>query len=117
MIKGVGIDTIEIDRIKAAVKRHGDRFLNRIYTPREIEYCRKRKELRFPELAARFAAKEAYMKALGTGMNGTPFNSVEVVNDPRGKPLIALKKKIKPDIHLSLTHSRNYASAVVVIEA
>ena len=64
MILGIGIDIIEIERIKAAVERHGDNFLRKVYTPQEIEYCRKRKELKYPELAARFAAKEAYMKDL-----------------------------------------------------
>jgi holo-[acyl-carrier protein] synthase len=116
MIKGIGVDVIEIDRIKEAVKRHGDNFLNKIFTERELSYCRNRKKLKYPELAVRFAAKEAYSKAIGTGMRGIRWKEIEVVNNNRGKPHIALSGKISADVHLSLSHSSNYAVASLVIE-
>jgi holo-[acyl-carrier protein] synthase len=116
MIKGLGVDIIEIDRVRSAVDRYGDRFLRKILTPREIKYCRNRKSFRFPEMAARFAAKEAYSKAIGTGITGIRWQEIEVVNNERGKPHIAVKGKIKKKVHVSLSHSLNYAVASVVIE-
>jgi holo-[acyl-carrier protein] synthase len=116
MIKGHGIDLIEIDRIKTAVKQYGDKFLTRIYTPKEIEYCQRRKTYRFPELAARFAAKEAYAKALGTGMRGIHWKQIEVVNDKKGKPMVAIGGKIMENVQISLTHTDNVATASVIIE-
>ena len=80
----VGIDIIEIARIKACLDRHGDRFLERVYTRSELAYCRGR----VPELAARFAAKEAISKALGTGLMGISWREMEVLADMRGKPLV-----------------------------
>ena len=79
-----GIDIIELDRIADVVARHGERFLNRVYTPDEIAHCRGR----IPELAARFAAKEAVMKALGTGVRGVGWRDIEVLPNRRGKPLV-----------------------------
>jgi len=116
MIKGVGIDIIEIDRIKKAVKSSGEKFLNKIFTTRELAYCKNRKKLKFPELAVRFAAKEAYSKALGTGMKGIRWNQIEVVNNSEGKPQISCSGKIFPNVHVSLSHSENYAVASVIIE-
>ena len=116
MIKGLGIDIIEIDRIKAAHKKHGDKFLNKIFTEREIKYCTNHKAFKFPELAARFAAKEAYSKAIGTGLAGIKFKEIEILNNKNGKPHIAVSGKIMKNIHVSLTHSLNYAAASVVIE-
>ena len=115
-MKGIGVDIIEIDRIKAAVGEHGDRFLKRIFTDRELIYCRRRKKLRFPELAVRFAAKEAYSKAIGTGLRGIHWREIEVVNNSNGKPHIALKGKIAKKTHVSLSHSENYAVASVFLE-
>jgi len=116
MIKGIGIDIIEIDRIKDAISTHGDKFLSRIFTAKEISYCSIRKKLKFPELAVRFAAKEAYSKAIGTGIKGIRFKEIEVVNNKNGKPHIALSGKVDSKVHLSLSHSENYAVASVVIE-
>jgi len=116
MIKGIGTDIIEIERIKQAVNEHGTKFLNRIFTKRELAYCEKRGKLRFPELSVRFAAKEAYSKALGTGMKGIKWNEIEVLNNDLGKPHIALKGKIMRNIHVSLSHSANSANAIVIIE-
>lgn len=115
-----GVDIIEIDRIRDVVARHGDRFLNRIYTPDELRVCRGR----IPELAARFAAKEAVMKALGTGVRGVGWRDIEVLPNRRGKPLVFLYgrgadrgKRIElRGLEISLTHSRDYAIAMVVAE-
>ena len=82
----VGVDMVEIARIRRALERRGERFLRRVYTPAEVTYCRGR----VPELAARFAAKEAISKALGTGLVGVSWVEMEVLADRRGKPLVAL---------------------------
>ncbi|MEK7375734.1 MAG: holo-ACP synthase [Candidatus Margulisiibacteriota bacterium] len=116
MIKGTGIDIVEIDRIKSAVKQFGKRFLERIYTAREITYCTKFNKLRYPELSVRFAAKEAYAKALGTGMSGIYWTNIEVFNDNKGKPFLKIKKKTAKNAHLTLSHSQKYAVASVIIE-
>ena len=113
-----GIDLIEIDRIAKAIDRFGDRFLNRIYTPREIRYSRRR----IPELAVRFAAKEAVTKALGTGLRGVGWREIEVISDRRGKPHILLHggaaaraEKIGLNhFAVSLTHSVELGAAFVV---
>ncbi len=123
MIKGIGIDIIEIDRIKSAVDRFGDNFLNRVYTDNEIAYCKRRKEIGIPELAVRFSAKEAYSKALGVGISGFARNDhgvgwkdIEVINDKLGKPFVAYKGKIQEKTHISLSHSRDFAVATVYVE-
>lgn len=114
----VGIDIIEIARIRDVLERFGDRFLNRIYTERE----RERYGRRPAELAARFAAKEAVMKALGTGIRGVRWRDIEVLPNRRGKPIVVLhgtaaaRAKLLGFTHLaiSLTHSRTDAMATVV---
>ncbi|MFA4967475.1 MAG: holo-ACP synthase [Candidatus Margulisiibacteriota bacterium] len=116
MISGIGIDIIEIDRIKSAVRSHGKKFLVKILTDRELKYCTSRKAYKFPEMAARFAAKEAYSKAIGTGMAGIKFNGIEVVNNKNGKPQIAISGKIQKKVHVSLSHSLKYAVASVMVE-
>src|SRR6185437_6638322 len=116
----VGIDIIEIDRVADVIARHGDRFLERIFTADEITHCRGR----VPELAARFAAKEAVMKALGTGVRGVGWRDIEVLPNRRGKPLVFLygrgaerAKRIElRGLEISLTHSRDFAIASVVGE-
>lgn len=122
-MKGIGIDIIEIDRIKDAVEKYGDSFLNKVFTEKEITYCRRRKALRYPELAVRFAAKEAYSKALGKGIKGFGRNNhgmlwkdIEIVNNSHGKPLIAVKGEISGKAEVSLSHSHDYAVAAVYIE-
>lgn len=117
MIKGIGIDIIEIDRIKEVVEKYGDNFLSKIYSDKEINYCRNRKTFKYPELAARFAAKEAYSKAVGTGMAGFNWREIEISNNSSGKPFILLKGKKKSKVHVSLSHSRDYAVAFVTLEA
>ena len=114
----VGVDLIEIDRIAATLERFGQRFLERVYTADEIAYCRGRA----PQLAARFAAKEAVMKALGTGTRGIGWREVEVTRKRSGQPEIALHgraveraRRLGIDhLAVSLSHSRSYAIASVV---
>jgi holo-[acyl-carrier protein] synthase len=117
----VGVDIIEIERIKQVLQRHGERFLHRVYTEAEIAYCRGR----VPELAARFAAKEAASKALGTGIvgrGGIFWREVEVLPDTRGKPLVHLRGRAQDRAQslglkrfaISLSHSQEYAVAFVV---
>ncbi len=114
----VGVDIIEIDRIRGALERFGQRFLARVYSERE----RERYGSRVAELAARFAAKEAVMKALGTGVRGIRWRDIEVLPNRRGKPIVVLHgtAAARADLlgftHLavSLTHSRTQAMAVVV---
>jgi holo-[acyl-carrier protein] synthase len=123
MVKGIGIDIIEIDRIKDAVEKFGEDFLKKVFTAKEIKYCRGRRSMRFPELAVRFAAKEAYSKAMGVGLSGlgrknegVRLTEVEIVNNSRGKPLFSIQGKIDNKAHVSLSHSRDYAVASVYVE-
>lgn len=114
----VGIDIIEIERIARVLDDFGERFLNRIYTERERERYRNR----IPELAARFAAKEATSKALGTGIRGIRWREIETLSNRRGKPILVLHgDAARRADHLgiryfdiSLTHSRTDAMAFVV---
>jgi holo-[acyl-carrier protein] synthase len=125
MIVGLGIDISEVDRIEAAITRHGQRFLNRVYTPSEIDYCEKYKN-RFERYAGRFAAKEAGMKALGTGWRrGVRWVDFEVVRLASGRPTLKLHGRAQEfaarlgvaNISLSITHSANTALAQVIFEA
>lgn len=116
MIKGIGIDIIEIGRVKEAVDKYGAGFLNKVFTPDEIKYCRSHKSLKYPELAVRFAAKEAFAKAIGTGIGGIGWQEIEIVNDAKGKPSLAIKGKKARKVHVSLSHSRDYAVASVYVE-
>ena len=114
-----GVDIVEIVRIKRAIERWDQRFLHRIYTPGELDYCQGRIE----NLAARFAAKEAVMKALGTGRIGIGWRDIEVVRNEGQAPHVRLHDRayvhaqsIKAgQIALSLSHSREYAVAFVVM--
>jgi holo-[acyl-carrier protein] synthase len=124
MILGVGTDLIEIARIAESVRRYGDRFLRRIFTPREIEYCQRKKNAG-ESFAARFAAKEAGAKALGTGISqGVGWLELEVTREPSGRPCLQLSGRAAEraaglgvaHVSLSLTHSRDLALAVVVME-
>ena len=120
MTLATGVDIIEISRVKQVLERYGQRFLDRIYTAGEIAYCRGRA----PNLAARFAAKEATMKALGTGVRGVGWKDIETVRHESGAPSVLLHGRAKRraqrlgirDISLSLSHSREYAVAFVVVQ-
>jgi len=124
MIVGMGVDIAETSRIQEAVERHGERFLQRVFTPKEIAYCQQRRN-RYERLAARFAAKEAAMKALGTGWRGgISWQDFEIVNLPSGKPCLRLSGRALEiyrslggsRIVVSLTHTSSYALAQVIIE-
>ncbi|HCP22718.1 MAG: holo-[acyl-carrier-protein] synthase [SAR202 cluster bacterium] len=115
-----GVDIIEIPRIKQVLDRYGQRFLKRVFTPQEIDYCRGRA----PNLAGRFAAKEATMKALGTGVRGVGWKDIEVVRADSGAPSVKLHGRAASraerlqvtEISLSISHSREYAVAFVVVQ-
>ncbi len=124
MIVGIGVDIVEIGRIRRLRERQGEAFLEKCFTPAEREYCRRRKNAD-ESFAARFAAKEAVMKALGTGWSGgASFAGIEVVRDDDGPPTVQLHGKTAAlaeskgvlALHLSLSHSERYAVAQVVAE-
>jgi holo-[acyl-carrier protein] synthase len=124
MIVGSGVDLAEVPRIRASIERYGERFVKRIFTPREIAYV-ERKANRYERYAARFAAKEAGMKAIGTGWkHGVTWQDLEVANLPSGKPTLLLhgvaaqlaeKLKVR-SVALSLTHTAEMAMAQVILE-
>ncbi len=124
MIVGTGVDLCEVDRMRQAIERHGKRFVDRVFTERESAYA-ERKANRYERYAARFAAKEAGMKALGTGWRGgLGWRDLEVTNLPSGRPTLALHGKAAEfaeklgvrNISLSLTHTTEQAMAVVILE-
>ncbi len=125
MIFGTGIDIVNIDRIERLMARWGNLFLNRVFTEGEIARCRRRP--RPPEcFAIRFAAKEAFLKAIGWGLrNGIQWKDIEVENDPMGKPFFAFHKMAKEVLAthriqqalITLSHERPYAVAYVLLEA
>jgi holo-[acyl-carrier protein] synthase len=125
MIAGTGIDIIEIERIEHSIERFGQRFLNRVYLPGEQAYCQRKKNAA-ESFAARFAAKEAAAKALGTGMShGVNWREIEVVREPGGRPALrfhgrAALRAERMGVHhanLSLTHSTGLAMASVILES
>ena len=124
MIVGTGVDISEVDRIAAAVKRFGDRFLQRVFTPAEIRYCLGKPNAA-ERLAARFAAKEAGMKAIGTGLHyGVTWQDVEVLRMPGQRPILQFHSKAAEfaarlgckRTHLSLSHTKEQAIAYVILE-
>jgi holo-[acyl-carrier protein] synthase len=124
MIVGIGADIAEIDRIEAAIGRFGRAFLERVFSEEEIRYCERHKA-KFERYAARFAAKEAAMKALGTGWRrGVRWRDIEVRNEASGKPGIYFAGKVAEHAarlgarhsHLSITHSGTVAFAQVILE-
>lgn len=124
MIIGTGIDIIEVERIEQALRRHPQRFLHRVFTPGEIAYCESSETHRSRRLAARFAAKEATLKAFGLGLRDVKWTDIEVTRDALGKPTLCLFGRLKQiadergvaRLHLSLSHSKDYAIAQVVAE-
>jgi holo-[acyl-carrier protein] synthase len=124
MIVGTGVDIAEVPRIREAVGRFGERFLKRVFTPEEIRYCTSKANTE-ERLAARFAAKEAAMKAIGTGLrHGVTWQDVEVVRQLGGRPGLRLTGKAAEfaaalgcqRIHLSLSHTEDQAIAHVILE-
>lgn len=121
MIVGIGNDIIEIDRVKSAIENQ--HFIERSFTEKEIKYCESRKGQKAASYAVRFAGKEAFFKAVGTGIV-TNLTDVEILNDELGCPHIELHNKALSlleklngkNIFISLSHSKNYATAICVIE-
>ncbi len=123
MVYGIGTDIIEVERVGALVDK-GPSYINHVFTQREIDFCESKRN-KHQHYAARFAAKEAFMKALGTGWNlGISFVQIEVVPDELGKPEIVLHGRALEyadqeeiiRIHVSITHIKELANAIVVIE-
>jgi holo-[acyl-carrier protein] synthase len=121
MVLGLGIDIIEIDRIKKSIEKYGDRFLNKVFTPEEIKYCSS-KFNKFQHFAARFAAKEAVYKALASGwQSGLRWKDIEIQNDSAGMPSINASGKLKSflsdntQLRISISHSENYVTSVAII--
>jgi holo-[acyl-carrier protein] synthase len=124
VIVGTGVDLAEVPRIRASIERYGEKFIRRIYTPAEIAYV-ERKANKFERYAARFAAKEAGMKAIGTGWRrGVTWQDFEVANLPSGKPTLLLhgvaarfaEKLGVKNISLSITHTAELGMAHVILE-
>lgn len=118
MIRGIGTDIVEISRIEKSL--NNPRFLSRNFTDKENEYFNSKKLMQ-ESVASCFAAKEAFLKALGTGFMNVSIKDIEVLHNDMGKPYIVLHNEVKDvfgkgRIHLSMSHSKEYATAVVVIE-
>ena len=123
MISGTGVDIVEVFRMRDAINKWGDSFLTKIFTPKEISYSNSRR-FSFQHFAARFAAKEAVVKAFGDPRkNPIRWTDIEVLNDKEGKPIIEFhdgalrikKKKKVDDIIISMSHSKNYAIANAIL--
>ncbi len=124
MIYGVGVDFAEIDRFQRAVNRWGERLVERLFTVREVSYCKKKKKDYYRSLAGKFAAKEALWKALGAReLQGLSWKNAEILNDSQDKPYFAkteaLQKRLAArgikEVFLSITHTRAYALALVIL--
>jgi holo-[acyl-carrier protein] synthase len=124
VVIGIGVDMVDVDRVQAIMQRRGEQFTRRAFTDAEREYCSRCQcpERRF---AARFAAKEAVMKALGRGwFQGLPFREIEVTRDAQGRPGVHLtgqtadlaRRRGVAGIHLSITHEQRAAIAFVIVE-
>ncbi len=122
MIFGIGTDIIETSRIQTAIEKYGKRFLNRLFTELEQEYCDSFNDTKFVHYAARFAAKESFSKAIGTGITqGFKFTDVSVKNLPSGEPKIILDGEMKEKyghlkIHISLSHTDSNSLAFIILE-
>ena len=123
MVLGSGVDIIEVDRVKQAIKKWGDSFLKKVFTDKEVAYSKKRR-FAYQHLAARFATKEAVLKAFGGGwLRNLPWKDVEIVNDKNGKPGINLygeakkvyNKKNIEKIVVSMSHTKEYAVANAIL--
>ncbi len=121
MVIGIGVDIIEIERVKDSVNMYGEHFLNKIYTKKELEYCLNKND-KYQHLAARFAAKEAVYKALSSGWNkNIGWKNIEITNEPNGMPIVTLNGEVKnflspqKSLKISISHSRDYVAAVAII--
>ncbi|ASQ89701.1 holo-[acyl-carrier-protein] synthase [Prosthecochloris sp. GSB1] len=117
--RGIGVDIVDIRRIRKSVEKYGERFLRRVLTETELAYCRKKADM-MPSVAARFAAKEALSKAIGEGISEAfSFESVEILNDARGRPFVRVidsSLDIEEEaVRISLSHDGDYAIAFVQV--
>jgi holo-[acyl-carrier protein] synthase len=118
-MKGLGNDIVEIDRIRKAIDAHGIRLLNRLFTKKEQDYCLKHQDP-IPHFAGRFSAKEAIVKALGSGFGKhASWLDIEILNGPKGKPEVRLSPRVmkqfkNPKIILSISHCETFATAVAI---
>jgi len=124
MIHGIGTDFVEVSRIERILTKWGDRFLDRVYAQDEIEYCKK-KAAPAIHFAARFAAKESFLKSLGIGLGmGVKLREIEVKNNALGNPELKMNEKLVSildnlgvtAVHLSMTHTSEHAHAIVILE-
>lgn len=122
MVLGIGIDIIEIERIKKSIDNFGDTFLDKIYTKTELDYCLP-KANKYQHFAARFAAKEAIAKALSySGENGFSWKDIEIYNERNGMPKVKLFNKMDrilgedKQIHITMSHSENYVTCFALLE-
>ena len=119
----LGNDIIEIERIRQAIERSSS-FVERVYTPHEIDYCESRNKGRYESFAGIYAAKESFIKALGTGMRHGSWQDIEIYHDELGAPLIRLQDTFKniyetsgyTNIHVSISHCKEYAMSTVILE-
>ncbi|MEL6823341.1 MAG: holo-ACP synthase [Calditrichota bacterium] len=118
----VGVDLTEVNRIRTLIERYGDRFLNRVFTPSEIEYCKNKRQGSAQSFAARYAAKEAVFKSTGLGLRtDMRWHDIEVRNNANGRPELHLSGHVAhlldgKKAHVSLSHTGNMAIAMVVVD-
>lgn len=125
LIIGCGIDLVKIERIEKIIKRWGDNLTSRMFTPLEREYCKKRKSNKYQSYAGKFAAKEALLKALGLGLRGVNWTEIEINNNELGQPIIKTSGKLniiasKKGVNkyfLTISHTKDYAVAEVILES
>ena len=124
LIIGCGIDLVKIERIEKIIKRWGDNFIFRIFTPLEREYCEKKKGNKYQSYAGKFAAKEALLKSLGLGLGGVNWKEIEIENNELGQPIIETSGKLKniasvkgvSKYFITISHTKDYAIAQVILE-
>ena len=113
-----GTDIIEIERIRRSIEKLGEKFLNEVYTAKEIQYCESRKKQKYQHYAARFAAKEAIFKAISRNLKDkyeVGWKDIEVLNDEQSRPYVKIKEEIKTNIDISISHCKEYAVATAVM--
>jgi holo-[acyl-carrier protein] synthase len=120
-IIGIGTDILEVERFESSLNQHGEKFIEKLFTSNEIAYCKKYNDPK-ERFTARFCAKEAVAKALGTGFGEKlRFHDIEILNQSSGKPLVKLSKEASikfqfPKIEVSISHTKTYACAIAVAE-
>ena len=124
MIYGIGTDLVEVNRMEKIIQRWGERFTEKVYSQDEIDYCT-RKAYPAIHYAARFAAKESFLKSLGIGLGmGVSLKDIEIINNAQGNPQLKMNERIRKvldthgiiSVQISMTHTREHAHAVVILE-